>query len=411
VLTNAAFIWSEPHSKRVKVQITIQKEIFSSAILQQSFVVEFVQYNQMCDDCRRVQAKDYWRACVQVRQRCDFKRTLFYLEQLLIKHNAHKLANKIKPVPTGLDFYYARQQDAKKMVEFISTVLPCKSHNSQQLVTHDIKNNFYDYKHTFCVDIVPITKHALICLPKHVSHRCGNISQFVLCLRVTNVISLIDPATAQTSEVTATAYWKDPFEIFMHPKELVEFFVLEVEDTLEITLPSGHGHVSSKHHIADAWVVRSHQLGMQNAQPLHCRTYLGHIIKPGDTVLGYDITNSNLNSATFDSIKSECVPDVILVRKVYNRARARKWKLRRIFDQDETSSLLGEFNAFLDDIEEDKLLRERVNIYKKEMITSTVTTVDDDDEAIPETPNLAEMLDDLDLNSTVDNNRDIQMDD
>lgn len=48
----------------------------NGAILQQVFVVEFVVQYQMCDDCHRVEAKDFWKAVVQVRQKvrvCFFK--------------------------------------------------------------------------------------------------------------------------------------------------------------------------------------------------------------------------------------------------------------------------------------------------------------------------------------------------
>ena len=41
----------------------------NGALLQQVFVVEFVVHNQMCDGCHRVEAKDFWRACVQIRQK------------------------------------------------------------------------------------------------------------------------------------------------------------------------------------------------------------------------------------------------------------------------------------------------------------------------------------------------------
>lgn len=41
----------------------------NGAILQQVFVVEFVIQSQMCDDCHRVEAKDFWKAVVQVRQK------------------------------------------------------------------------------------------------------------------------------------------------------------------------------------------------------------------------------------------------------------------------------------------------------------------------------------------------------
>jgi len=46
-IIDASFIWTEPHSKRLKVKVTIQKEVFDKAILQQSFVAEFVIANQV----------------------------------------------------------------------------------------------------------------------------------------------------------------------------------------------------------------------------------------------------------------------------------------------------------------------------------------------------------------------------
>jgi len=38
----------------------------SGMTLQQVFVVEFTVANQMCDDCHRSEAQDYWRALVSV---------------------------------------------------------------------------------------------------------------------------------------------------------------------------------------------------------------------------------------------------------------------------------------------------------------------------------------------------------
>ena len=45
------------------------EQVFGGAILQQTVVVEFIVNGQMCDDCRRREAKDFWRAVVQVRQK------------------------------------------------------------------------------------------------------------------------------------------------------------------------------------------------------------------------------------------------------------------------------------------------------------------------------------------------------
>jgi nonsense-mediated mRNA decay protein 3 len=112
-------------------------------------------------------------------------------------------ATDVKPVPTGIDFFFAKQQDARKLLEFIQSVFPAKHHYAQQLISQDIRNNTYDYKHTYCVEICPITKDSLVCLPKKLAQSFGNLGQLAVCLRMTNVVMLIDPANLQTVEVNA----------------------------------------------------------------------------------------------------------------------------------------------------------------------------------------------------------------
>ena len=88
-LIDAVWIWTEPHSMRLKIKITVQKEVMNGAIMQQATVVEFVRRNQQCQNCEAYYAQGAWHAIVQVRQHVTHKRTFFYLEQLLLKHNAH----------------------------------------------------------------------------------------------------------------------------------------------------------------------------------------------------------------------------------------------------------------------------------------------------------------------------------
>lgn len=38
--------------------------MLGGAILQQVFIVEYIVNHQMCDDCHRSEAQDYWRALV-----------------------------------------------------------------------------------------------------------------------------------------------------------------------------------------------------------------------------------------------------------------------------------------------------------------------------------------------------------
>ena len=66
-LVDAGFIWTEPHSRRLKTKLTVQSEVFNGAILQQTFVVEYVVETHMCPDCSRAAANpNTWTAVVQV---------------------------------------------------------------------------------------------------------------------------------------------------------------------------------------------------------------------------------------------------------------------------------------------------------------------------------------------------------
>jgi len=84
--------------------------------------------------------------------------------------------------------------------------------------------------------------------------------------------------------------------------------------------------------LADVWVVRSCDLGL-TTDSIHCRTHLGHVLKPMDTVLGYAVADSNVNDNNFDKLPKTSLPDVILIKKNYPdrmRHRRRNWKLKRM---------------------------------------------------------------------------------
>lgn len=196
-LVDAGFIWTEPHSKRLKVKMTVQKDV-SGAVLQQTSVIEFQIVNQICDDCQRVEAKDYWKCNVQVRQRASHKKTFFYLEQLILKLGAHNKTVSIKQVHDGIDFYFAEKAPAEKLVNFLMGVAPCRFHTSKRLISHDIHNGTYNYKYTYSVEIAPINKDDVVCLPPALSKQNGSIGPICVCFRVTQLIHLIDPSTLRS---------------------------------------------------------------------------------------------------------------------------------------------------------------------------------------------------------------------
>jgi len=328
-LVNAEFIWTEPHSKRVKVKVSVQKEVYNGAILQQSYFVEYVQQDHMCESCSRVQTNpDQWVAVVQLRQHVSHRHTFFYLEQLILKHGAAARAVRIKQLDHGIDFYFSKRSHGNNFLEFIGKVAPTRSRNDKQLVSHDSKSNDYNYKYTFSVEISPICREDLICLPPKAYIALGNIGPIVICTKVTNSIALLDPLNLKYNFLDADQYWRASFKSLLTSRELVEYIVLDLEVVSSKVGPSEITMGGTKYVLADAQVARVSDFG-KNDTIFSIRTHLGHILKPGDHALGYDLYRANSNDTEYDNYKGH-IPEVILIKKSYKEKRCgkpRSWEL------------------------------------------------------------------------------------
>ncbi|BFZ58478.1 ribosome-binding protein [Savitreella phatthalungensis] len=424
-LIDAKFKWTEPHSRRIKVILVIQKEAFTSTILQQAFEVEFTVGYQQCPDCAKTFTHHTWKACVQIRQKVQHKRTFIYLEQLILKHSAHRDAMNIQEAKDGLNFYFVNRNQAIKMVDFLQTVVPVQAKSSEELVSGDRKNGTANFKYTYSVELIPICKDDLICLPKQTAKALSNIPQLVLANKVSNSVHFVDPVSLATADLPNAVYWRQPFKSLADVKDMVEFTVLDVEVT---------GETRGKYVLADVEVVRSTLTGAD--QTWIVRSHLGGILQPGDTVLGYHLGVTNLNDAIFDSLPQDKVPEVILVKKSYaNRRRkqkARNWKLKSLTkaehaDEEDTptakkgskrganatggndkvdqAKFEADYEQFLRDLEEDEELRHTVNLYRdpeaearrqqQQAEADAMTDAGGDDEEAPEI-GIDELLDEFD---------------
>ncbi|KAM6498708.1 NMD3 family domain containing protein [Amanita muscaria] len=405
-LTDAHFIWTEPHSKRLRISLTVQKEVLTSTILEQTFEIEYLVQHGQCQDCSRLAAKNTWKAMVQVRQKVHHKRTFLFLEQLILKYGAQKDTVSVKEVKDGLDFFYASRNHAIKMVEFLASVVPVRSKASEQLLSADTHSNTANFKYTYSVEIAPICKDDLVCLPLKLARSLSNISPLVVCTRVGSSVAVLDPATLQQADVPAQVFWRGPFESLATVSDLVEFTVLDIDIDRKQPHRGGGAGGKKKLLMADVQVALSgafrssggksngydeemmdfESLG-ETTQIYHTRTHLGAILQPGDTVLGYHITLSNFNSPEYAALKTDRIPDVILVKKMYpnrrKKSRARPWQLKSMakeVDEEESGKGRGgvvgrmggrdqkkvdeDYELFLRDLEEDEEMRKDVNLYK-----------------------------------------------
>ncbi|OMJ09232.1 60S ribosomal export protein NMD3 [Smittium culicis] len=425
-LIDAGFIWTEPHSRRIKVSLTIQKEVFAATILQQKFEVEYTIGNMQCPDCTKIMAKNLWKATVQVRQKVEHQRTFLYLEQLIIKHNMHLETTNIKVVKGGLDFQYANRSQAIKMVDFLQNVVPVRSKTSEQLISHDIHTSVSNYKFTYSVEIVPTCKDDLICVSKKMANALGQISQMVLCTRVGGVIKVIDFTNLQAADISSDVYWRgDEIGTVLSSNSLKEFYVIDVE-------PVQSNKTLGKFALADITVQRLSDVGKNNNEYI-VRSHLGNLLNYGDTVLGYDLEISNINNKFFERLSSEKIPSIVLVKKSYSekkrKRKQRNWKLKSLTkDEGELQAkkqaqkkIDDDYELFLRDLEEDPELRQNINLYKSDNPHRQADSIEADggyivsdgeseldDEDLPEVP-LEELLDGLNLNEN--DGQEVEIDD
>ena len=408
-IIDASFIWTEPHSKRIKVKISVQQEAFEGAIVQQTFEVEYVVASQQCPDCAKSFTHNVWRASVQVRQKVPHKRTFLYLEQLMLKHSAHRDTINIKEVKDGLDFYFAQRNQAEKFVDFLTSVTPVRVKKSQELISMDIHTSTKSYKFTYSCELTPICKDDLVCLPLKLAKSMGNIFPLGLCYRVGTSVYILNPTTLQTADVPTNTYWRSPFKNLADVQELVEFVVLDIEPL---------NQQSGRNFLAEATIARASDLGV-NDKTYYCRTHLGGVLHTGDSVLGYHLNGANFNNPQFEDLENSSlasqIPDVMLVKKFYARKKKpkRNWRLRRMAKEEsemlprkqDQNKMEADYEMFLRDVEEDPELRQTLALYKEKQrkkeademsMAETETSVGDDD--VPKI-NMAELMDDFeDLN-------------
>eukprot|EP00163_Fabomonas_tropica_P022840 TRINITY_DN3994_c0_g1_i2.p1 TRINITY_DN3994_c0_g1~~TRINITY_DN3994_c0_g1_i2.p1 ORF type:complete len:544 (-),score=140.87 TRINITY_DN3994_c0_g1_i2:242-1873(-) len=407
-LVDAGFVWTEPHSRRIKVKLTVQKEVFASTILQQVFVIEYVVHTQQCDDCHQVLANIGWTALVQIRQKVDHKRTMFWLEQMIIKYRAHEKTLNIKEVPNGLDFYFGNRSHAAKLESFLSQITPTKVSSSKKLISQDEQNSTYNYKYTTLVELAKPCKDDLLWLSKKTAAAHGNISQLVLCLKVSNIIYLLDPFTLQIADMYSLAYWKSPPDVIGTRTQLTEYTVFDVEPL---------GPIHHKFALADIHLMRSADVGV-NDDMVVVRSHLGNLLQPGDLALGYELKNANINAQNLQGFNQAQLPDIILVKKHYpasaKRARNRRWKLKHLLKETEMVGMkksradaqeaqqAQELEAFMQDLEEDPEMRANINLYRDPQARAARMSVqtDTDMEDLP-TVGLEELLEDMHVDEPI----------
>jgi len=399
-LVDASFLWTEPHSKRLKMRVTLQKEIFTNTVIQQTVQVDYEVVWQQCPTCQKAATgQPQWDAVVQLRQKVTHRRTFLFLEQLILRHNMQDNCTRIDSHPDGLDFFYGHKSHANSFVDFLNSLAPISRLDACQLVSHDSKSNVAVQHHTFSIEICPLCREDLILLPKAYRQRMGGLGPIVIVHKVFSSIVFLDPSTLRAGEITGTLYWTHPFQPLTNSRQMAEFYVVDLQPT---------GVVNGKLHQAIATVCLSHEVG--HGREFIVQTHLGALLNVGDLCKGYFVSALNVNNEEFD--KEENLPDVVLVRKHFpsqiSRRGARRWKVKRLeimepqgLNARDREEREREAEEFVDEVERDSDLRRDINIYRDYAPRPAVredAQDDQDDDHVPDV-DLAEVLDEMQIGS------------
>jgi len=370
---------------RLKIKITVQKEVAGGAILQQAAVVDFAIKNQQCKNCEASYAQGVWHGVAQVRQRVSHKRTFYLLEQILLKHHAHSDCINIITYKDGMDFYFKERGPTLRFIDFLEAHVPLRQKHSRKLVSADFKSAKGNFKDNYLIELVPVCKDDLISLPKELAKNSADINPLCLVKTVAAGIHVIDPQTGERHEVSSEKYWRWEFSSLMQSKDLEAFVVLEVEAIYQEARQSAKKRSDGKKmQMAEVVLAKEADLGKNDIQ-FQCKTHIGHLLKVGDIVMGYDITRAGWAiTGAQGKAESMCrgpIPDVVIVRKDYtkkNSLRAetggRAWELRKLdvdatadqqMNQRDERQMEQDYETFLQEIEADREFRSNVNLYKK----------------------------------------------
>ena len=374
-LIDSSFVWTEPHSKEIKIKLTIQKEL-NKSLISTSFIVTLKEDWTQCEDCKKTFTPHIWRAVVQLRQKVNHKRTFLFLEQVILKHKAQNKALNIKEHPEGVDFYFSNRSQANTFCSFIHEFLPCQLKTSRQLISVDEKSNEAEYKETFRLEIAPVCQDDLVILNEDTYKKLGSIGPVLLCYKQIKSLKFIDPITFETLDLDNNTYWRYELKSEIDRKCLSEFLILNVEEeidykklaekdksqrvikkivnnrkhkvqkmdlddtksSIKTNLSNDNKYMellekkleNKKIKIVNVKCIRNSEKE-ENKEIIEVRTFLGRKMHPGDVYYGYDLTRINISDENeeFLSKKKGKIPDIILVKKKYNNYK-RIFKLKHL---------------------------------------------------------------------------------
>jgi nonsense-mediated mRNA decay protein 3 len=225
-IINAVWVWTEPHSKRLKIAVDIEKPVLDGKMnIQQRVIIEYIVRNKQCLECIREASDHSWGAMIQLRQKSDHKSSLMALETLLTRAGLHNIMLGAEVSKNGMDFYFRNRSQAEKLVNFISSNLPTKIKQSQRLVSTDSHSGQSKYEHVYLIEVPSLCKGDLV----KVGKSGGVPAELMVVSKVSTSLHLISPTTLRKLEISSSKFFSNPIKAIRSSYQQVMFVVLDIE--------------------------------------------------------------------------------------------------------------------------------------------------------------------------------------
>ena len=225
-IIDSNFIYTEPHSKVIKIKITLQKEVEKN-IISQNLIIEFKEKWGICRDCQKLQTPHTWASCVQIRQRVPHKKTMLYLEQIILKNKMQKSSLYFQEANDGFDFFFSTRRAGEIFSNWIATVVPSKITYAKKYVSMSTST------FTYLVDVANVAKYDLFILDKESYKKLGGIGPLLVCTRLSSRTIFEDPRTFNHLYLDGNTFFKYKFNSFCNSNQLTEFLILDVHEEVD----------------------------------------------------------------------------------------------------------------------------------------------------------------------------------
>lgn len=333
-LIDSSFVWTEEHSKRIKVKVVVQKELLDKIVAQEAKILTFVVEYVQCKDCMKQFTKHTWRACIQARHKAESKTVFLEIEQQLIKAKLDKLILKMEETKEGVDFFFALMNECETVAHYLKSMFPCQVKKSSQVVSQDFKSNTMNKKYVMAIDILPIYKGDLVLLSSDSGKKLGGIGSLLYCVDFKSNVRFLDLQRWKYIFLSEQECYKLGLSPCCSSKFLKTFLV----EKIIVDEPDESFTVTASLAGDESTVVGGKKKKKQQKVPcnkmflrepnsedvIETKSYFSDKIKEGDLVLGYPLDSMNVSA--LDEIDVKEVP-VVVVKKL-NTKKSKKERLR-----------------------------------------------------------------------------------